>query len=128
MVESKWDYIESRKVCCRNFEEIQDDGLQIHDYAHDDKFEVIWWYYIWESWCHLIQADDWFVDVFDEHKARYMICGEQFESVYGLAETCSLDCGKACAKVPEGYDWLWPPICCRLRVQIGWLYKLRLGR
>ena len=33
------DYVESRKVCCGDFEEIQDDGLQIHNYADDDKSE-----------------------------------------------------------------------------------------
>lgn len=28
-------------------------------------------------------ADDWFVDVFDEHEARYMLCSKHLESVYG---------------------------------------------
>ena len=30
-----------------------------------------------------LQVDDWFVDVFDEHEARYILCNEHFESVYG---------------------------------------------
>ena len=42
MVETERDYIESRKVCHGDFEEIRDDGLQIHDYTDDDKSEVIW--------------------------------------------------------------------------------------
>ena len=42
MAETERDYDESRKVCCRDIEEIRDDGLQIHDYADDDEFEVIW--------------------------------------------------------------------------------------
>ena len=111
----------SQGKCCLNLEEIQDDELQIHDYADDDEFEVIRWYYIRDSWCHLIQEDDWFIGVLDEQEARYMLCGEHLESVYGWAETCSPDCGKACAKVPERYNWLWPPICYKLRVQIGGL-------
>ena len=32
---------------------------------------------------HLIQGDDWFVDVFDEHEARYMLYGEHLELGYG---------------------------------------------
>ena len=127
VAETKWDYVESRKVCFWNFEEIQDVGLEIHDYIDNDEFEVIWWYYIWDSWCHLIQEDDWFVDVFDEHETKYMLCGEHFELVYGWAKICSLDCSKACSKVPKRYDWLWTSICCKLWVRIGWIYRFRLG-
>ena len=75
-----------------------------------------------------MQGDDWFIDIFDEHEARYMLYGEHFESVYGLVETCSLDFSKARAKVHERYDSLWPPICCRLRVWIGGLYRFRMGQ
>ena len=31
----------------------------------------------------LYKKNDWFVDVFDEHEARYMLRGEHFELVYG---------------------------------------------
>ena len=40
MAEIGRDCFESRKVCCRNFEEIQNDGLQIHDYADDDELKL----------------------------------------------------------------------------------------
>ena len=40
MVETERDYDELMIVCCRDFEEIQDDGLKIHDYT--DEFEAIW--------------------------------------------------------------------------------------
>ena len=42
MAETERDCSESRKEWCINFEEIWDDGLQIHDYVDDDEFEVIW--------------------------------------------------------------------------------------
>ena len=98
VAETERDYVESRKVCRGYFEEIHNDGLQIHDYIDDDKFEVIWWHYIWEDWCHHIQANYWFVDVLDEHEDKYILYGEHLESVYGWLEIGSLDCRKAYTK------------------------------
>ena len=41
MAETERDYVESRNVCHGDFDEIQDDGLKIHDYTDDDEFEAI---------------------------------------------------------------------------------------
>jgi hypothetical protein len=42
VAETERDYVESRKVYRGDFEEIRDDGLQIHDYVDDEKYGVIW--------------------------------------------------------------------------------------
>ena len=41
MAKTGRDYIELREVCRGDFEEIQDDGLQIHVYVDDDELEAI---------------------------------------------------------------------------------------
>ena len=40
MAETERDYVESRKVCRGDFEEIQDDGLHIHNYVDDDELKL----------------------------------------------------------------------------------------
>ena len=59
----------------------------------------------------IYKADDWFVDVLDEHKARHMLCCEHIESVPNKFETCSPGCCKAHIEVSEGYDEVWAQIC-----------------
>ena len=41
VAECIWNLLETRKVCSRDPEEVQDDGLQGHDYTYGIKLETI---------------------------------------------------------------------------------------
>jgi hypothetical protein len=56
-----------------------------------------------------------------------MLCSERTQSIYGVAETNSLDSNEACIEISTRHSWIWLEIClwCRhvfardMSMQIG---------
>ena len=46
-----------------------------------------------------------------KHQTEHLFCSERIEPIYGGSKTGSLDNDKACAQVPEGYNWIWTQLC-----------------
>ena len=60
----------TRKVCSRDPEEVQDDGMQGHDHTYGIEHEAIEWCFIKDGWCHDVSSDDWVLDVPNEYETR----------------------------------------------------------
>jgi hypothetical protein len=74
--------------------------MQVHEYSHGSKAEVVGRYFVKFDRCHSIQKDYWIVDVPDEHQTRHLFCNEHLESVSGRAQMCSFSGCKTCDEVP----------------------------
>jgi hypothetical protein len=64
------------------------------------KSEVVAGYDFKDYGCYIIQEDDGFVDVLDEHKNIYMLCCEHLNLVYGASQASSFGPSKTCDKLP----------------------------
>ena len=62
----------TREVCSGDPEEVQDDGLQGHDYTYGIEPEAIEWCFIRSGWCYDVSSDDWVLDVLEN--MRLDIC------------------------------------------------------
>ena len=78
--------------------------LQGHDHTYGIEPEAIEWFFIRDGWCHDVSSDDLFLNVPNEYNTRCFLWCEHIE-------ICSPDGCKAYSEVPEGYSWVWAPVC-----------------
>jgi hypothetical protein len=76
-------FLNQGKYAVEILKRFMDVGLQIHIHTDGRKLKLLSDTTSETVDATIYRTDDWFVDVLDEHEARYMFCGEHIESVHG---------------------------------------------
>ena len=130
MIKEEEDFPRARKIYHRYTEEIQNVGLQIHNYSDRCKLEEGegFCFTFKFDWSHHVLLVDWVLGVSDEHKTRHLFCCECSQLVHVRTKANSLDCCKTCPQILTWRRGIWSTIGFRMWLEIARVYRLGLGR